>query len=82
ARHRRVAAAIAAPEVKATLRANTEAALAAGVFGVPTLAIGEELFWGNDAHGLIESVLADPDCLLHGEMARLAELPEGIRRQA
>jgi carboxymethylenebutenolidase len=28
--------------------ANTEAALAAGVFGVPTFQIGEELFWGQD----------------------------------
>ncbi|GHH55193.1 MAG: 2-hydroxychromene-2-carboxylate isomerase [Gammaproteobacteria bacterium] len=73
-------AAIAAPEVKAQLRANTEAALAAGVFGVPTLAIGGELFWGNDAHGLIETVLADPEYLAREPMARLATLPEGIRR--
>jgi 2-hydroxychromene-2-carboxylate isomerase len=28
--------------------ANTEAALAAGVFGVPTFQIGDELFWGQD----------------------------------
>ncbi|MGH6914691.1 MAG: 2-hydroxychromene-2-carboxylate isomerase [Geminicoccales bacterium] len=29
-------------------RANTEAAIAEGVFGVPTFVIGEELFWGQD----------------------------------
>lgn len=75
-------AAIADPEVKARLRANTDAALAAGVFGVPTLAIDGELFWGNDAHGLIEAVLADPDCLRREPMARLATLPEGVRRGA
>jgi 2-hydroxychromene-2-carboxylate isomerase len=36
------------PEVKERLRAVTEAAHARGVFGVPTLAIGERLFWGDD----------------------------------
>jgi carboxymethylenebutenolidase len=36
------------PAVQADYDANTEAALAAGVFGVPTFQIGEELFWGQD----------------------------------
>ncbi len=36
------------PEVKFALRAATEAAGARGVFGVPTVAVGEELFWGDD----------------------------------
>jgi 2-hydroxychromene-2-carboxylate isomerase len=35
-------------QVKQTLRAATEAAHARGVIGVPTLAVGEELFWGDD----------------------------------
>lgn len=73
-------AAVADAAVKAQLRANTEQALAAGVFGVPTLEIGGELFWGNDAHGLMETVLADPEWLHRGEAARLAGLPVGIRR--
>ena len=34
--------------VKDELRASTEAAIARGVFGVPTLAVGGELFWGDD----------------------------------
>ncbi len=42
------AAATGDPTVKATLRAATDAAHARGVFGVPTLAIGDELFWGDD----------------------------------
>ncbi len=37
------------PEVKAALRSNTERAIEAGVFGVPTIAIGTHLFWGQDA---------------------------------
>ena len=36
------------PEIKRTLREATETAHARGVFGVPTVAIGEELFWGDD----------------------------------
>jgi 2-hydroxychromene-2-carboxylate isomerase len=36
------------PHIKATLREATDAAYERGVFGVPTLAIGEELFWGDD----------------------------------
>jgi 2-hydroxychromene-2-carboxylate isomerase len=36
------------PEIKAALREATETAYARGVFGVPTVAVGEELFWGDD----------------------------------
>ena len=77
-----VMSALSDPSVKAALRTNTEQALAAGVFGVPTLEIGGELFWGNDAHGLMETVLADPGWLQRGEAARLPDLPVGIRRDS
>jgi 2-hydroxychromene-2-carboxylate isomerase len=40
--------AAADPTVKAALRAATDAAHERGVFGVPTVAIGDELFWGDD----------------------------------
>jgi 2-hydroxychromene-2-carboxylate isomerase len=40
---------IADPAVKTRSRRNTEEAISRGVFGVPTLAIGRELFWGADA---------------------------------
>jgi 2-hydroxychromene-2-carboxylate isomerase len=36
------------PEVKRALRGSTDAAFARGVFGVPTTAIDDELFWGDD----------------------------------
>jgi 2-hydroxychromene-2-carboxylate isomerase len=39
---------IAEPQVKERLRSYTEQAHGAGVFGVPTLRIGERLFWGDD----------------------------------
>jgi 2-hydroxychromene-2-carboxylate isomerase len=36
------------PVVKLALRAATDAAHELGVFGVPTIAVGDELFWGED----------------------------------
>ncbi|MGZ5199528.1 MAG: DsbA family protein [Telluria sp.] len=36
------------PEIKQRLAAATEQAIAAGVFGVPTFRLGDELFWGGD----------------------------------
>jgi 2-hydroxychromene-2-carboxylate isomerase len=36
------------PEVKLALRAATDAAHELGVFGVPTVAVENELFWGDD----------------------------------
>jgi 2-hydroxychromene-2-carboxylate isomerase len=41
-------AAIAAPAIKDDLRARTDTALALGVRGVPTLAIGDRLLYGDD----------------------------------
>ena len=70
--------------VKATLRGNTEQALREGVFGVPTLAIGDGptpvLFWGNDAHGFAEAVLRTPALLEDAEFERLERLPVGVSR--
>jgi 2-hydroxychromene-2-carboxylate isomerase len=40
--------ALQAPAVKLALRAVTEEALAAVVFGVPSVVVGTELFWGDD----------------------------------
>ena len=42
---------ITAPEIKLRLIAETAAAHARGVFGVPTLAVGEQLSWGDDQLG-------------------------------
>ncbi|SDD78245.1 2-hydroxychromene-2-carboxylate isomerase [Rhodospira trueperi] len=39
-------------------QANTDAALAAGAFGVPTYVVGEEPFWGQDRLDFVEEALA------------------------
>lgn len=49
------------PDVKAALRANTEAALAAGVFGVPSFTLGGRVFWGLDSLPMLRAALqGDP----------------------
>lgn len=74
------AAAIADPAVKAQLRANFDAAMAEGVFGVPTLSLDGRLFWGDDAHTFALACLDDPSLWDEPEMHRLGELPIGVQR--
>lgn len=69
-----------APEVKTQLRTNTDAAIAAGVFGVPTLRVGSELFWGNDASPMIEQWMDDPQRFSGPEYRRIETLPVGVER--
>ena len=74
------AAAISSDAVKRELLANGEEAMALGVFGVPTLRVRDELFWGNDATGLALACARDP-ATLDAEMRRVDELPEAIQRR-
>ncbi len=74
-------AAIAAPAVKDALRTNTEEAIATGVFGVPTLRLGSQLFWGNDATPMILDFLDHPDRFAGEDYRRLAALPTGVVRR-
>jgi len=47
------------PEIKARLVANTEAAVARGVFGIPTFFVGDEMFFGKDRLDQVEEALRD-----------------------
>lgn len=48
-------------DVKTELRSNSEAAIARGVFGVPTFAVDDKLFWGFDALPVLRAYLdGDP----------------------
>lgn len=73
-------AAISRDEVKRELLANGEEAMALGVFGVPTLKVRDELFWGNDATDLALAYARDPETL-DAEMRRVDALPEAIQRK-
>ena len=73
---------VASAEVKQTLQAHTQAAIEAGVFGVPTFAVDDKLFWGQDALPMLRAYLQG-DAWFDGPDWRAAQaLPVGVRRQA
>lgn len=73
--------AIADPSVKQALRANTEEAIARGVFGVPTFAYAGELFWGDDATPLFAAFLDDPQIFKRAPYARVEHATASAERQ-
>jgi 2-hydroxychromene-2-carboxylate isomerase len=75
-----VEAALADPTVKQRLRDNTDWAIARGVFGVPALLIGEEVFWGHDAMDMALDYLAAPERFQDGAMQAADTLPVGASR--
>jgi 2-hydroxychromene-2-carboxylate isomerase len=46
------------PEVKARLVANTDEAVARGVFGAPTMFVGEQMYFGQDRLEFVRAALA------------------------
>ncbi|RYF76833.1 MAG: 2-hydroxychromene-2-carboxylate isomerase [Comamonadaceae bacterium] len=46
-----------ASEVKERLKQQTQAAVARGVFGAPTMIVGEQLFWGQDRLDFVREAL-------------------------
>ena len=74
-------AALATPAIKQRLRENTEWAAARGIFGVPTLVVGEEFFWGHDAVDMALEYLDDPQGFEDASMRTVDHLPVGVERQ-
>ena len=73
---------VASAEVKQQLQAHTQEAVEAGVFGVPTFAVDDKLFWGQDALPMLRAYLQG-DAWFDGPDWRAAQaLPVGVRRQA
>jgi len=70
-------------EIKALLRQRTDAAISRGVFGVPSMEVGEELFWGYDDFPYLDLFLAGKDPLnsLERQRWRLGARPSSVRRQ-
>jgi 2-hydroxychromene-2-carboxylate isomerase len=46
------------PGVKNRLKADTEAAVRRGVFGAPTMFVGQQMFWGQDRLDFVREALA------------------------
>jgi 2-hydroxychromene-2-carboxylate isomerase len=73
--------AIADPAIKERLRANTDWAISRGIFGVPTLVIGEELFWGHDAVDMALDYLSRPQAFADAAMQAADTVPVGVVRR-
>jgi 2-hydroxychromene-2-carboxylate isomerase len=72
--------ALADPAVKARLAHFGAEALAAGVFGVPTLVDRGHLFWGDDATAMWLAFRADPLMFERAPYEALDRVDVGVRR--
>ncbi len=68
------------PAIKEQVRRNTEEALAAEAFGVPTILAEGELFFGLDSLGHLEQFLRGEDPLTPAELERWRDLPASASR--
>ncbi len=68
-------------EVKERLREQTDAAIAKGVFGVPTVIVGDELFWGYDDFAHLELHLAGEDPLDRAALPAWLQIQPSARRR-
>ena len=71
---------IGATTVKDKLRQNTESAIAAGLFGVPSFIVDGEIFWGFDAMDFLLDYLADPGLLRKPAISAADAMPTGPQR--
>ncbi len=73
----------ASDAVKAELKANTDEAIARGVFGVPTFAVDDKLFWGFDALPMLRAWLeGDAWFVAGGSWGAAVQVGAGVRRAA
>ncbi|MGI9524634.1 MAG: 2-hydroxychromene-2-carboxylate isomerase [Hyphomicrobiaceae bacterium] len=72
---------LAAQDVKDALRQNTDEAIAAGAFGVPTFIVNDEVFWGDDSTAMLLDYLDDQNLFETPEMRRISEMPMGVSRR-
>lgn len=66
---------------KQRLREATDAALARGVFGVPSFEVDGHLLWGQDSLPMLAALLDGDPWFSEGDWARAATLPVGVQRK-
>src|SRR5881296_4561619 len=71
------------PEIKKQLRSQTDEAISRDVFGVPSMEVADELFWGYDDFPFLELFLGGKDPLDPTEWQRWNRpvLPSSVRRR-
>lgn len=71
----------AGEDVKSELKSNTDAALARGLFGVPTCEVDGKLFWGCDGLAMLRAYLEGDPWFTSGAWEEAAALPAGKTRK-
>ena len=67
--------------VKAQLKQQTDAAIAAGVFGVPAFGVDDKVFWGFDALPMLRDYLTGAAWFEGPSWAKPATIPAGLLRK-
>ena len=71
------------PDVKQALKDETARAISLGAFGVPTMTVGGELFWGRDRLSELDAFLGGDDPLRGVDLSEIAPRgPSAIRPAA
>ena len=68
-------------EVKDQLRMATQAAIDKGIFGVPTIEVQGELFWGQESLPMLRQYLEADSWFAQPSWQQATELPVGIQRK-
>jgi 2-hydroxychromene-2-carboxylate isomerase len=76
-----VLAFVRSDSAKSTLKRNSQAAIEKGVFGVPTVAVGGELFWGVDSLELLDDHLSGIDPISTECLTRWQHIGASATRQ-
>jgi len=76
------ARAVSGEDVKAQLKAHTDEAIARGVFGVPTFAVDDKLFWGFDALPMLRDYLSGDAWLQGDAWDGVSSVRVGVTRSA
>lgn len=76
-----IVAAAATAAVKDRLRRQTDDAIAAGAFGVPTMFDGDQMFWGLDSLPNLEQHLRGEGPVASAESERWSALPSSAQRR-
>ena len=75
------AAMLETPEVKQQLCDNGERAIAAGVFGVPSVVVDNHCFRGLDATDMLLAYLRGDPFFQSAQLAQARNLPQGVHRK-
>jgi 2-hydroxychromene-2-carboxylate isomerase len=73
---------VTSDEAKVVLKNNTDAALASGVFGVPSYVVDDKVFWGLDALPMLRDYLENGAWFAAGEWDGVRKVSVGVSRKS